>query len=136
MHAAEEKSPHAAAWIVEPDHASASLRARKGFRARRDDATSTRTVIVSSLFLVLFTTGLLIGGHVAIDPLLHKATAASDSESVGDLIYPMPDGKYCRHMSFDNATSDMIEGTVEPCPDNIVGGQSRRTGRGFSWGEH
>ncbi len=136
MQAAEEKGPHAAAWFVEPDHASASLRARKGFRVRRDDATSTRAVIVSSLFLVLFTTGLLIGGHVAIDPLLHRATAARDTESVGDLIYPMPDGKYCRHMSFDNATSDMIEGTVEPCPENIIRGPSSGTGRGFSWGEH
>jgi len=87
------------------------------------------------LFLVLFTTGILFGGHAAIDPLLRMVTAAHRSEAVGDIVLPMPDGKFCRHMSFDNRTSEMNEGAVEPCPDDILRGQFRRTGRGFTWGE-
>lgn len=136
MHGADGRVPHSAAWFVEPDHVGASRRGRKDFRARRDDGTSARAVIVSSLFLVLVTTGLLLGGHAAINPLLRRATAAQHAKSAGDVIYPMPDGQYCRHMSFDNATSDMIEGTIEPCPDNIAGGQFHNTARGFAWGEN
>ena len=48
----------------------------------------------------------------------------------------MPDGQFCRHMSFDNTTSDMNEGNIEPCPDNIARGQFRNSARGFTWGEN
>ncbi len=136
MHAADGTSPRAAAaWFVEPDHARASRRRQKRARAQREDATSVRAVIVSTLFLVLFTTGILFGGHAAVDPLLRMVTAAHRSEAVGDIVLPMPDGKFCRHMSFDNATAEMNAGAVEPCPDDILKGQFRRTGRGFTWGE-
>ncbi len=137
MHASDGASAHAAAWFVEPDHASTGRRGQKKVRvrARREDATSMRAVIVSTLFLVLFTTALLFGGHAAVDPLLRLVTAAHHSEAVGDIVLPMPDGKFCRHMSFDNTTAEMNGGAVEPCPDDIVRGQFRHTGRGFTWGE-
>jgi hypothetical protein len=135
MHAANGTSAHAAAWFVEPDHASTGRRGQKSVRARREDATSLRAVIVSTLFLVLFTTGLLFGGHAAVDPLLRLVTAAHHSEAVGDIVLPMPDGKFCRHMSFDNTTAEMNAGDVEPCPDDILRGQFRHTGGGFTWGE-
>jgi len=87
------------------------------------------------VIIPLFTTALLFGGHAAINPLLRMATAARSSQSIADIVLPMSDGKFCRHMSFDNATAEMKEGDVEPCPDDIVRGQFRRTGRGFTWGE-
>lgn len=135
MHATDGTSPHATAWFVEPDRARAPRRGQKRARARREDATSVRAVIVSTLFLVLFTTGILFGGHAAVDPLLRMVTAAHHSEAVGDIVLPMSDGKFCRHMSFDNTTAEMNAGAVEPCPDDILSGQFRRTGRGFTWGE-
>lgn len=137
MHAAEATGQSGATWFVEADHANATLRSRtKAARARRDEATSVRAIIVSSLFLMLFTSALLFGGHAAIDPLLRLATTAGESRSVGEVLLPMRDGKFCRHMSFDNATAAMVEGTVEPCPDSITKGEFRALGRGFTWGEH
>ncbi len=130
-------SPHTASWLVEPDRVAAHHR-RHGRAGRRHEATSRRAVVVSSVFLVLFTTALMVGGHAAIDPLMRMVAAGHghDITVVGDVIFPMPDGQYCRHMSFDNATAEMIEGTIERCPDKAVGAAGRRTGRGFTWGEH
>lgn len=136
MHAAEGTSQRGAAWFVEPDHVNAKPPARKHARARRGDTTSTRAIVVSSLFLIFFTNALLFGGHAAIDPLLRLAATASDTRSVSQVVLPMHDGKFCRHLSFDNATAEMAEGTVEPCPDNIARDQFRMIGRGFNWGEH
>jgi len=135
MQAVGTSRPHSAARFAEPDRVPPRRRVRGGSRAH-DDATSVRAVIVSSLFLVLFTTGLLFGGHAVINPLLRMAAVTRNSGEVGDVVVPMPDGQYCRRMSFDNATAELIEGTIERCPDNIVGSPVRRTGRGFSWGEH
>jgi hypothetical protein len=124
-------SPHVAAWFVEPDDAGADRRGQKRAQTRQKDDTSMRAVIVSTLFLVVITTAIMFGGHAA--PLLRMATAARESVAAGDVMMPMPDGKYCRHMSFDNKTSEMHEGAIEPCPDDIVRGQFRHSGRGFSW---
>jgi hypothetical protein len=114
------------------------LRNRNEPRIRRDDngATSTRAVMVSSLFFILLATSFLFGGHAAIDPLLRSVIAARDGAATGDFVSAMPDGKFCRRMSFDNATSEIIEGSIERCPDNMVETSSRNTGRGFAWGEH
>ena len=131
----EGTSPHAEAWFVEPDDAGSGRRGQKRAQALREDDTSIRAVIVSTLFLVVITTAIMFGGHAAIDPLLRMATAASQSMAAGDVMVPMPDGKYCRHMSFDNKTSEMHEGAIEPCPDDIVRGQFRHSGRGFAWSE-
>ena len=32
----------------------------------------------------------------------------------------MPDGIFCRHMSFDNVTAEMTEGAIERCADDIA----------------
>jgi hypothetical protein len=136
MHAVDNPGHHGAAWFVEADHANAKLRARALVRARHEDATSARAVIVSSLFLILFTGALLFGGHAAIDPLLRLASTANESRSTGEILLPMRDGKFCRHLSFDNTTATLAEGTVEPCPENITKGEFRAFGGGFSWGEH
>lgn len=135
MHAGDATEARGAAWFVEADHVNASLRARKLARSRRSEETSVRAVIVSSLFLILFTGALLFGGHAAIDPLLRLASTAGQTRSTGEILLPMRDGRFCRHMSFDNTTAAMVEGTVEPCPDSITKGEFRASGRGFSWGQ-
>jgi hypothetical protein len=112
-----------------------NTRAKKPLRSRSKDGsiTSLRAVIASSLFLVLLAATLLVGGHAAIDPLLQSVASARNPRGAADFVFSMPDGKFCRHMSFDNTTSQIIEGAVEPCPENIVK-EHFRTSRGFAWG--
>jgi hypothetical protein len=140
MRAPGKASPNRTAkWSVPADHTAVSAGARKVPRMRLDDedgATSARAIIVSSIFLILLAATLLFGGRAAIDPLLRSAMAAREANAVGDVVYSMPDGKFCRHMSFDNGTGDMAEGTVEQCPDDIARQEFRRTSSGFAWGEH
>jgi hypothetical protein len=136
MSAADRVGQDAGAWFVEADHASVTALARRRSRARLDDerAKSGRVVIVSSLFLVLFTAALLVGGHAAIDPLLQSAVDARDTKGTGDVVVTMPDGIYCRHMSFDNVTAQISEGGIERCTKDIAG--SRPRGHGFNWATH
>ena len=93
-------------------------------RPRRggDGQTSVRAIIASSAFLVLFSVTLMVGGHAAIDPLLRSAMAARETRELGDVVVTMADGKFCRHMSFDNATAEIVEGKVGPCPDSVSRG--------------
>jgi hypothetical protein len=138
MHAAPRgSSEQTATWFVEADRVSANPRARKFLRmGGGDDATSAHAAIVSSLFLVVLAASLLFGGHAAIDPLLRSAAAARDAKAVGDVVYSMPDGKFCRHMSFDNLTAEMVEGTVVRCPDDVVRDEFRNKTSGFAWVAH
>jgi hypothetical protein len=137
MSAADTASRDAGAWFVEADHVSVTAMARRRSRARMDEerAKSGRVVIVSSLFLVLFTAALLIGGHAAIDPILQSAVNARETKGTGDVVVTMPDGIYCRHMSFDNVTAEIFEGGIERCTKDIAGDRPH-TGRGFAWGVH
>jgi hypothetical protein len=108
-------------------------------RSRNDGATSTRAVIASSVFIVLLAAALLIGGHAAIDPFLHRSSDMLDARGAGDVVVTMPDGKFCRHMSFDNTTASMVEGTIEPCRVDITrdsGSAVSSPPRGFAWGIH
>jgi hypothetical protein len=134
MSAADPTSRDAGAWFVEADHVSVTAMARRRSRARMDEerAKSARVVIVSSLFLVLFTAALLIGGHAAIDPILQSAMNALETKGTGDVVITMPDGIFCRHMSFDNVTAEIIERGIERCTDDISGNRPH-TGRSFGW---
>jgi hypothetical protein len=134
MYPAKGATVKAATWLAAPDHVSPPPRKRSR-KGPDDGATSTRAVIASSAFLVLFAGTLLIGGHAAIDPLLRSVTAARETMAVGNIVYTMPDGKFCRHMSLDNATAEMTEGAIAPCQDDIVRNRPRDS-RGFAWGEH
>jgi hypothetical protein len=137
MSVAERISRDAGAWFVEADHVSVTALARRRSRARMDEerAKSGRVVIVSSLFLVVFTGALLIGGHAAIDPLLQSAMDARGTKSAGDVVVTMPDGIFCRHLSFDNVTAEISEGGIERCTNDIAGNRPRAS-RGFAWGSH
>jgi hypothetical protein len=97
-------------------------------------AKSKRLVIVSSLFVAFIATAMLAGGRAMVDPL-KAAVAVQEARGSGDIVYTMPDGVYCRHMSFDNTTATVVEGGVERCRTDIVRGRSR-VSRGFAWGTH
>jgi hypothetical protein len=125
MSAADSASKEAAAWFVEADHVSVTALARRRSRARIDEerAKSGRIVIVASLFLVLLAAALLVGGHAAIDPLLQSAAAAREAKGAGAVVYTMPDGIFCRHVSFDNVTAEITEG-----PSSVAGTTSPAIG--------
>jgi hypothetical protein len=137
MSAAEKVGRDAGAWFVEADHVSVTALARRRSRARIDEdrAKSGRVVIVSSLFVVVFTAALLIGGHAAIDPILQSAVDAREAKATGDVVVTMPDGIYCRHLSFDNVTADIVEGGIERCTKDLAADRPR-AGRGFAWAVH
>jgi len=121
--------------FVTADHAAAVPRALRTLRLQmaEDGATSARAAIVSSLFLVVLAFGLLLGGHAAIDPLLRSAMASREAKGMGDVLYAMPDGIYCRHLSFDNATAEVAESAIAHCPDDVVRDHAHGA-RGFAWG--
>ena len=135
MSAAEKVSHEGGTWFVEADHVSVTALARRRSRARLDEerTRSGRVVIVSSLFLVLLAAALLVGGHAAIDPLLHSAEEARQANGSGDVVFAMPDGIFCRRMSFDNVTAEISEGALERCGSDIARDRPR-SNRGFSWG--
>jgi hypothetical protein len=116
-------------WFVASNPASVVPLKRPRARAR---LRGTHVVIVFSLFFVLCAATLLIGGRAAIDPLLQSAAEARDSWSAGDLVYAMPDGVLCRHMSYDNVTGEQTGGSLEPCENDIVRGRTRAV-RHFTW---
>jgi len=117
----------------------AILSARKAREARLPDdgATSGRAVIASSVFIVLLSIGLLFGGRAAIDPLLRPSPDIGDARGTSDIVVTMPDGKFCRHMSFDNTTASMNEGRIVPCTIDITRDNRSVVAappRGFGWG--
>lgn len=116
-------------------HVAGRMRARKSVRARSDEqrAKSKRVAIVVSLFLVLVAATLLVGGRAMINPLLQSAVAAREAKGMGDILYSMPDGTFCRHLSFDNGTAELIEGAIEQCPGDLIK-KHERGSMGFAWG--
>jgi hypothetical protein len=141
MRVVRPAAAQAAALLADAGRVLARSPLKNGVPAGLGDvsATSTRAVIASSAFIVLLVAALLIGGHAAIDPLLHRSLDFGDARGSGDVVVTMPDGKFCRHMSFDNTTASMIEGTIEPCRVDITrdrGAAVSSPPRGFAWGVH
>jgi hypothetical protein len=127
-----------ASMALDPQPVAADRAKRRALQTSRlqvagERTTSTHAVIVASLFLVVLAFGLLLGGHAAIDPLLRSAIAAREGQSMGDVLYAMPDGIYCRHLSFDNATAEVAETAITHCPDDLVRYRARSP-QGFAWG--
>jgi hypothetical protein len=119
-----------ATWFIGSNHARTAPLRKLHARARFG---GTHAVIVFSLFLVLFAATLLIGGHAAIDPLLQSAAEARDSRTSGDIVYTMPDGVFCRHLSYDNVTGEQTGGSIRPCDNDIVARDHVRSYRHFTW---
>ncbi len=85
----------------------------------------------------MFAPPTLVGGHAAMDPLVRSVTEARATRSTGDIVYPTPDGMFCRHLSFDNTTAELAESAVGPCPDNLIRSMPRdrfHAARSFTWG--
>ncbi len=132
---AEQHVGTKAEWLAAAvNHVGVSKIERWSMRARRDErhAKAVRTGIVFSLFLLLLTGALLVGGRALIDPLLEAAANNRESNRVGEIVYTMPDGAFCRHLAFDNVTGEVTERTVEQCDQDI--GKRHTNGRtGFAW---
>jgi len=94
---------------------------------------SVHVVIVSALFLVLFAATLLVGGHAAIDQLVQAATEPRDPRGASSVVYTMPDGIFCRHVSFDNVTAQMTEGPIERCATDVTIARARARPKAFAW---
>jgi hypothetical protein len=120
------------ARVAAADRLIARPRASRA-RFEEERAISGRLVIVASLFLAFMAAALLAGGRAAIDPLLKSAMAARAARGAGDVVYTMPDGIFCRHMSFENTTAEVAEGAVERCRTDIARDRGRAV-RGFAWG--
>lgn len=139
MRADDAAATEAGSWYVEADPgrttASGKRLSKKPSQAKLYEArlTSTRVAIASSLFLVFLAASLLVGGHAAIGPLLQSAVAARESSGRGDVVYTMPDGIFCRHISFDNMTAEITEGALQRCQSDIGRGRTKSTAT-FSWG--
>jgi hypothetical protein len=141
MRVVRRTNSEAAALFADANPAPKALPAKKARQVRLSDdgATSTRAVIASSVFVVLLAASLLVGGRAAIGPFLHPALEARDAQAAGDVVVTMPDGKFCRHMSFDNATASMVEGAVMPCKTDITRDgdvSAAPPPGGFAWGVH
>ena len=96
------------------------------------DLPSARFAIAFSLFLALVAAAFLVGGGFVFDTL-RFAVASQDEEQtqqVGQIFYSLPDKAFCRHMSFDNATSQLVAGNVAPCPRDASGRHQTE----FAWG--
>jgi hypothetical protein len=121
---------------VEPANAGAEARARGATRMRRQEERehSLGLIITISLSFILFAAAILLGGHAVIAPLLQRAAATRDSHGTGDVVYTMPDGVFCRHLSFDNGTGDVTEDGIEECPGHAA--DRAESDPQFRWGTH
>jgi hypothetical protein len=130
---AGEGSSEGVAWFVEADLAALARAGRRSWRHGADaDEKSARVVIISSLFFVLIAGAFLVGGQAAIDPLLQSAIQAREAKGIGQVFYRMPDGIFCRHMSYDNATGAVSEGSLEHCTDDIASERAHAV-TAFTW---
>ncbi len=131
----EQHAGTRAEWLAEAvKHVSVRKLENWSIRARRDEqhAKAVRTGIVLSLFLLLLTGALLVGGRAVIDPLLQSAASDREANRVGEIVYTMPDGAFCRHLAFDNMTGEVTERAIEQCDQKI--GKREHARAGFAWG--
>jgi hypothetical protein len=127
-----------AAALSAPVHAGGgSAPVRRVSRQRRGEpqVKISSVALVLSLFLVLIAATLLMGGHTVIDPLLKAAAHKRETHRMGDIVMSSPDGKLCRHLSFDNKTAELTEGAVEHCTVELPR-VNAPPARVFSWGAH
>ena len=125
----EQHAGSRAEWLAAAvNNVGARKLQRWSIRARRDEqhAKAVRTGIVLSLFLVLLMAALLVGGRALIDPLLQSAGADREENRVGEIVYTMPDGAFCRHLAFDNVTGEVTERAVEQCDKSATNPCQRR----------
>jgi|ERR1700735_4415741 hypothetical protein len=111
-----------------------SLQTRQA-RLSKAKIGSVQVAIVSALFLVLFAGTLLVGGQAAIASLVQAAMQPKqDPRAAGAVVFTMPDGIFCRHVSFDNVTAKETEGPIERCrTDFEMARELAKPREAFSW---
>ncbi len=134
MRAGKRAATTTATWNATADHVSGRKFARRSARSLRDEqrAKTTRLAVVLSLFLALVAATLLVGGRAVIDPMLRAAAEKRQASRVGEIVFTMPDGTFCRHLSFDNETAEITEGAVERCTQSSLRAHTR-SASGFAW---
>lgn len=122
MSAGNDAVVETASPVARAHHPGAPVHGRKLSRTKREEAKarSKYSVIASALFFVLIAAALLLGGRAAIAPLLQPAAPLRDARRTGDVVYTMPDGVFCRHLTFDNVTGNIREGSLEPCVNTLA----------------
>jgi hypothetical protein len=134
MSAGKHGAADRAEWYVQPDHGRRFGRglyaSHAGFEDKR--ANSLALIVTTSLLFVLFASAVMVGGHAIISPLEREPAVVGNSNDHGDIVYTMPDGTYCQHMTFDNATGRITSAGINHCdPDLDSGGGGFSTG--FKW---
>jgi len=123
------------------DHGSGTTQGARGGKGSRSVALAHRReqrvkviwfTAAFTLFIVLAAAALLARGGFTFGPMLHWAGVGGSTERPGDVLMSMPDGTFCRRLSFDNATAELGGGNVERCPDKRDIG--RHGSSGFAWG--
>jgi hypothetical protein len=104
-------------------------------RGTRADArvASARVVVTYALALLLVTATLLVSARTAIGPLLQSAADERAIRDTGAVVYTLPDGIYCRHLTFDNVTAEIKEGEMQLCGEGFSRARFRPR-RSFAWG--
>jgi hypothetical protein len=125
----QTRSSQAAGKWFEPNQATIALLKKPRARALLGGA---HAVIVFSIFVLLFA-ATLVGGRAAIDPMLESAAEEQDSQSKADIVYTMPGGTLCRHMSYDNVTGEQTGGAIRPCDGDILARTHMRPQSHFTW---
>ena len=121
-------------WYVEPNHFGARRTAAALARHRHDDdrVNSLAIAVTTALLFVLIAGAFMFGGQAAIAPLVGREAAAREANRTGAIVYAMPDGVFCRRMTFDNATAEVTSVAVERCPGAIGVGGGPAPGK-FQW---
>jgi hypothetical protein len=135
MRGAKQANVKIASWAL----ADRGIAVRRSARVRQDEqnAKKTRIAIILALFLAFLAAALLVGGRAFIDPMLRAAAQEREANRVGEVVFTLPDGAFCRHLSFDNATAEVNESTIDRCPEarpRPRDSASANSKKGFAWG--
>jgi hypothetical protein len=135
MSAAKHTATDSAQWYVHPDRSRRFGHGVHVSHVSLDErrANSLALIITTSLLFVLFASALMVGGHAIISPLLRAPAVTGNTNNRGDIVYTMPDGAFCQHMTFDNTTGRITTGSVDHC-DSGFGGGGGSLSPGFKWG--
>jgi hypothetical protein len=135
MRAGQQAGTNAVSPDAVPTAAAGRTIAYRSRRVRRQEVQTKnkRLAIVFSVFLALLAALLLVGGRVVIDPLLQQAATKREAYRIGEIVLTMPDGKFCRHLSFDNKSAELTEGVIKQCPSDHPANRAAAIS-GFSWG--
>jgi hypothetical protein len=135
MRTTQRMNTAAASWYRPPDR----IRSNAGARARQDEwrTKKARVVILISIFLVFIAAAVLISCRAFIGSMIRAAAEARQMNRVGEVVFTLPDGAFCRRLAFDNKTAEVSESTVDRCPEARPRGRKKEVDtstKGFAWG--